>query len=102
MESGGFFGDDGGVFQKIEGLDEFVALQGVLAAKTIGIGTLLNFFALKGGGGDAAAGNQFALMDARTDAGSEPGIYFAELHAGFGEGDAFDAAHFGVGSEQQR
>ena len=26
----------------------------------------------------------------------------AKLHVGFGEGDALDAAHFGVGIEQQR
>ena len=44
---GGFFSDDRGVFQEVEGLDEFVTLQGVLATKTIGIGALLNFFPLE-------------------------------------------------------
>ena len=101
MESGGFFGDNGGVFQQIEGLDEFVALQGVLAAKTIGIGTFLNLFALKRSGGDSTAGNYLALVNARADAGGKPGIDFAELHVGFGEGDTFDATHFGVGGEQE-
>src|SRR5947207_1404399 len=40
-------------------------------------------------------------MDARADAGGVPDIDFAELHIGFGESDAFDYAHGGVGFEEQ-
>src|SRR6266403_1915171 len=47
VESGGFFGDDWRVSDQIERVHEFIALKGMLAAKTIGIGTLLDFFALK-------------------------------------------------------
>jgi len=35
------------VSDQIERVHEFIALKGMLAAKTIGIGTLLDFFALK-------------------------------------------------------
>ncbi len=101
VESYGFFGDDRRVFHQIERFDEFVALESMLAAKTIGIRTLLNFFTLKRSGGNAAAGDYFTLVDARADAGDKPGIDFAELHVGFGERYAFDAAHFGVGREEQ-
>src|SRR5229473_361107 len=74
----------------------------MLAAKTIGIGTLLNFFTLKRSGGNAAAGNHFALVNARAYAGRKPGIDLTELHVRFGERDAFHAAHFGVSSKQKR
>src|SRR5437899_3344425 len=97
VKSGGFFCDERRIFQQVERFNEFVTLEGMLAAKTIGIRTLLNFFALKRSGGNAAAGDYFALVDARTDAGGKPGVDFAELHIGFGERDAFDAAHFDVG-----
>jgi len=60
------------------------------------------FFAFKGSGHDAASGSYFALVDARADAGGKPSVGFAKLHVGFGERDTFDAAHFGVGIEQQR
>src|SRR5437899_1890217 len=102
VESYGFFGDERSVFQQVERFDEFVALESMLAAKTIGIRTLLNFFTLKRSGGNAAAGDYFTLVDARADAGGKPGIDFAELHVGFGERYAFDAAHFSVGREEQR
>ena len=101
MERGGFFGDDGSISHQIERIDEFISLESMLAAKTIGIRTLLNFLALKRSGGNAAAGNHFALMNTRADAGSEPGIDLTELHVRFREGDAFNAAHFGVGTQQQ-
>ena len=101
MECGGFFGDDGSISHQIERIDEFVALESMLAAKTIRIRTLLNFLALKRSGGNAAAGNHLALMNTRADAGSEPGIDLTELHVRFREGDAFNAAHFGVGTQQQ-
>src|SRR5260370_15146368 len=100
MQRKGFFGDYRRFFQQVERFDEFVALEGMLAAKTIGIGSLLNFFALKRGGGNAAAGDYFALVNTRANAGRKPGIDFAELHAGFREGDTLDAAHFGVGREE--
>src|SRR5207253_2165314 len=101
MERGGFFGDDGSISHQIERIDEFVALESMLAAKTSGIRTFLNFLALKRSGGNAAAGNHLALVNARADAGSEPGIDFAELHVRFGQRDAFYAAHFGVGRKEQ-
>src|SRR5260370_28434045 len=97
VKRGGFFGDEWRVFQQVERFDEFVALKGMLAAKTIRIRTLLNFFALKRGGGNAAAGDYFALVDARTNAGGKPGINLAKLHVGFGDRDAFDPTHFGFG-----
>ena len=74
----------------------------MLATKTVWVGALLNIVALKGRRSDAAASDQFTLVNARANAGREPGINFAELHSGFGEGDAFDAAHFGVRGQQQR
>src|SRR6202040_2894358 len=70
--------------------------------KTIGIRTFLNFFILKRSGGNSASGNHFALVNARADAGSKPGIDLAELHVRFRQRDAFYAAHFGVGSKEQR
>src|ERR1700747_3173308 len=73
----------------------------VLAAKTVWVGAFLNFSAFEGSGDDAATGDYFALVNARADAGGVPGIDFAELHSGFGEGDAFYGAHGGVGFEQQ-
>src|SRR5438034_10820544 len=97
VERGGFLGDERRVFQQVQRFDKFVALEGMLATKTIGVRTLLNFFVLKRGGGNAAAGDYFALVDARTDAGGKPGVDLAELHVGFSERDTFDAAHFGVG-----
>src|SRR5256885_959363 len=97
----GFFGNNGSVPHQIERINQFVALKSMLAAKTIGIRTFLNFLTLKRSGGNAAAGNHLALVNARADAGSEPGIDLTELHVRFREGDAFNAAHFGVGTEQQ-
>ena len=47
MEGGGFFSDDWSVSHQIERIDKFVALESMLAAKTVGIRTLLNFLALK-------------------------------------------------------
>src|ERR1700676_2209214 len=73
----------------------------MLPAKAVGVGALLNFFALKGSGSNGATSDEFPLMDAGADAGSEPGIDFAKLHSGFGESDPFDAAHFGVCGEQK-
>src|SRR5260370_2533862 len=89
MKGGGFFGDDGSVSHQIERLDEFVTLESVLAAKTIGIRTLLNFFTLKRSGTNAAAGNHFALVNARADGGGKPGIDLSELHIRFRQRDAF-------------
>jgi len=40
-------------------------------------------------------------MNLRADAGGVPLLQAAELHGGFADGDALDAAHFAVGSEQQ-
>ena len=59
----GFFGDNRRVSHQIKRFNEFVTLQRMLAAKTIGIRTLLNFFALKRGGGNSAAGNHFTLVN---------------------------------------
>src|SRR5262249_46694351 len=86
---------------KVEALDEFIALESMLAAETIRVGALLDFFAREGSGDDAAAGDYFALVNARTDAGGEPRIDLAELHIGFGERDAFDGAHGGVSFEEK-
>jgi len=40
----------------------------MLAAKTLGYERFLNFFILKRRGGNSAAGNHFALVNARADA----------------------------------
>ena len=102
MQRRGFFGDAPRVLQQIERLDKLVAREGMLSAKAVWIRTLLNFVALEGGGSDAAAGNHFALMNARTDAGdANHESILAKLHAGFRERDALDAAHFGIRGEQQ-
>ncbi len=101
MKRDGFFGNARRVLQKFERLDKFVAFERMLAAETVRVGALLNFVALEGSGGDAAASDHFSLMNAGADAGGKPGIDFAKLHAGFGECDTFDAAHFGIGCEQQ-
>jgi len=73
-EAGGFFGNDWSVSHQIERINEFVTLESMLAAKTIGIRTLLNLLALKRSGSNAAAGNHFALVNARANAGRKPGI----------------------------
>src|SRR5260370_40157972 len=88
MKRGGFFGDDGRVSEQIEGFDKLVTLQGMLAAKTIGIRAFLNFFLLKRRGGNSAPGNHLALVNARADGGGKPGIDFAELHVRFRYRDA--------------
>ena len=42
VERNGFFGDVRRVTDKVERFNQLVALQGVLAAKTVGVGTLLD------------------------------------------------------------
>src|ERR1700674_340709 len=74
MKRGGFFRDDRRVSHQIERFNEFVTLQRMLAAKTIGIRTIFYFFILKRSGGNSASGNHFALVNARADAGSKPRI----------------------------
>src|SRR5260370_19551950 len=69
VERGGFFGDERRVSDQIERIHEFIALKGMLAAKTIGIRTLLNFFALRSGCGNTAPGNHFALATTTANAG---------------------------------
>src|SRR5208282_5395341 len=101
MQRGSFFSHARCVLQKLERLDEFVAFQSMLAAKTIRIRALLNFVALKRSGGDTTASDQFALMNARADTRRKPGIDFAKLHSGFRQGDAFDAAHFAISGEEK-
>ncbi len=101
MQRDGFLGGERRVCKQVQRFDELVALQRMLAAKTIGIGTFLNLLALKRRGGNSASGNHFALVNARANAGGKPGIDLAKLHARFRERHAFYAAHFGVGSEQQ-
>src|SRR5260370_1421868 len=78
-----------------------VTLRSILPAETIGVRTFLNFLTLERSGGNSAAGNHFALVNARADAGCKPGIDLAELHVRFRQGHTFHAAHFGVGREQQ-
>ena len=97
----GFFGDALRVADQVERFDQFVAGELVLAAEAIGIGALLNFVAGEAGGHDARAGLHLDLMDARAERGGVPLLDAAELHGGFGEGDALDAAHLCVGGEQQ-
>src|SRR5579859_977674 len=101
MKGRGFLADTPRVVQQVERLDELVTLQGMLSAKAVWIGSLLNLVALEGSRGNAAACDHFALVDARADAGSEPGINSAKLQASFRERDTLDAAHFGIRSEQQ-
>ena len=73
-----FFGDALRIANQIERLDEFVALQHVLAAEAIGIRTLLNFVARKAGGHDSRAGLHLHLMNRRADAGDEKLLDAAE------------------------
>jgi len=101
MKRGGLFRDARRVSHQIERFNEFVTLERMLAAKTIGIRTFLNFFILKRSGGNSASGNHFVLVNARAGAGSKPRIDLAELHVRFRQRHAFYAAHFGVGSKQQ-
>ncbi len=72
----------------------------MLAAKTIGIGTLLDFVFLKTGGRDARAGLHFALMNHRTKRGDEDLLDAAKGHAAFGERNAGDGAHLAVRVEK--
>src|SRR5258708_6527338 len=66
MKRDDLFRDDRRVFHQIERFNEFVTLQRMLAAKTAGIRTLLNFFILKRSGRNSATGNHFALVNARA------------------------------------
>src|SRR2546430_9144188 len=101
MKRGGLFCDARRVSHQIERFNEFVTLERMLAAKTIGIRTFLNFFILKRSGGNSASGNHFVLMNARAGAGSKPRIDLAELHVRFRQRHAFYAAHFGVGRDRK-
>ncbi len=87
--------------EEVERFDQFVTCKLVLTAKAVWVGAFLNLGAFEGSGDNAAAGDYFALMNAGADAGDIPGIDFAELHIGFGEGNAFDLTHGGVGFEKE-
>src|SRR5882762_6784943 len=89
------------MLEQFQRFDEFVAGKRELAAETIGIRALLDFCAFEGRRADSRAGDDFALMDARANAGSVPAIDFAELHTSFGERNSLHRAHSGVGFEQQ-
>ena len=64
MKRGSLFRGDRRVSHQIERFNEFIALQCMLPAKTVGIGSLLNFLSLKRCRDDAGAGNHFALVNA--------------------------------------
>src|SRR6476646_8233402 len=101
MQRGSFLAHAARMLQQFERLDKLVTLQGMLSAEAVWIGSLLNLIALEGSRSNAAACDHFTLVNARADAGSEPGIYFAKLHTGFGERHTLDATHFRICSEQE-
>ena len=102
MKRGRFFRNHRRMLHQVQRINQFVAFQRMLPAKTVGIRAFLNFFALERGRPDAAPGNHFALVYPRTNAGREPRIDLAKLHVRFRQRDALHLAHFRISGKQQR
>src|SRR5215472_4306391 len=97
-----FLRNDSRMLQQLQRLDQLVAFEPMLPAKTVGIRPLLNFLALKGSRADSAPRNHFALVNPRANTRRKPRVALAKLHACFRQRDAFHFAHFAVGRKQQR
>src|ERR1700732_5063802 len=77
MQRDGFFGDAWRVADQVERLNQLVALQGVLASKTIWVRPLLDLVITERSGDDSRTRLHFYLMNHRTGAGNEKLIDFA-------------------------
>ena len=101
MQRDRFFGDAAAHCRPGRAIRPVRSPQHVLAAEAVRIRALLDFVSGKTGGDDSRARLHFHLMNHGADARDEKLLDAAKRHRAFGHRDAFHAAHFLVGGQQQ-
>ena len=102
MQRDGLFGDARRVAHQIERFDQFVARQLMLPAEAVRDRSASEFRRRRKLVATMPAPDCILIWwIARAERGGVPLLDAAELHGGFRERDALDAAHLAVGGEQQ-